>query len=49
MLIFEALEKKTHVWPSRLRHINVYGKYNFDVIEEQLQRRELRSLRTEEI
>ncbi len=38
-----------HVWPSRFRHINVYGKYNFDVIEEQLQRRELRSLRTEEI
>ncbi len=36
-----------HIWPTRFEHINVYGKYNFDVNEEHLQRRGLRPLRTE--
>ena len=33
-----------HIWPTRYEHINVYGKYNFDV-DERFNGKELRPLR----
>ena len=33
-----------HVWPTRYRHINIYGKYHFNV-EEEWKRHGLRPLR----
>ena len=35
----------THVWPTRYAHINVYGKYHFNV-EEAHARKDLRPLRS---
>jgi hypothetical protein len=34
----------THAWPTRYAHVNVYGKYHFN-IEEACGRRDLRPLR----
>lgn len=35
-----------HIWPTRLEHLNIFGKYEFD-IETNQQRKGLRSLRSD--